>query len=107
MVVLATDTDTNKKVAIKKINTLFNDLVDAKRILREIKLLRHFKHENIIGLCDLTPSPGPLEELYIVMDFMDTDLHKIIHSSNTCWRRCSNSTRRGDGRWISAWRTRT
>jgi len=35
------------QVAIKKIPKAFDDLVDAKRILREIKLLRHFKHENV------------------------------------------------------------
>lgn len=35
------------QTAIKKIPKAFDDLVDAKRILREIKLLRHFKHENV------------------------------------------------------------
>jgi serine/threonine protein kinase len=38
---------TNEKVAIKKIPRAFDDVVDAKRILREIKLLRHFDHENV------------------------------------------------------------
>jgi mitogen-activated protein kinase 1/3 len=33
-------------VAIKKVTNAFQDLVDAKRILREMKLLRHFNHEN-------------------------------------------------------------
>lgn len=32
---------TSRRVAIKKIKDVFRDLVDAKRILREIKLLRH------------------------------------------------------------------
>ena len=46
----AMDTQNREKVAIKKIANVFHDLVDAKRILREIKLLRHFKyHENIIS----------------------------------------------------------
>ena len=48
MVCSALDTVTGQKVAIKKITDMFADLVDAKRILREIKLLRHFKHENIV-----------------------------------------------------------
>jgi serine/threonine protein kinase len=72
----------NSQAAIKKVPKLFHDLVDAKRILREIKLLRHFKHENCIGLRDLQASPGAFEELYIVLDYMDTDLHKIIYSNN-------------------------
>jgi hypothetical protein len=37
-------------VAIKKISDVFGkeaDVVDAKRILREIRLMRHFHHENV------------------------------------------------------------
>ena len=41
-----------QKVAIKKIPNAFDDLIDAKRILREIKLLRFFDHENIVKLVD-------------------------------------------------------
>jgi hypothetical protein len=38
-------------VAIKKITDVFDDLTDAKRILREMKLLRHLGvHENIINV---------------------------------------------------------
>lgn len=41
-----------RKVAIKKITDVFDDLTDAKRILREMKLLRHLGvHENIINVC--------------------------------------------------------
>lgn len=40
-----------RKVAIKKITEVFDDLTDAKRILREMKLLRHLGvHENIINV---------------------------------------------------------
>lgn len=35
----ALDTKTNEEVAIKKIQTAFGDVIDAKRILREIKIL--------------------------------------------------------------------
>ena len=43
----AVDQDTGTKVAIKRIPSAFDDLVDAKRILREVKMLHHFKHENV------------------------------------------------------------
>ena len=43
----AVNKETGTKVAIKKIPKAFNDLTDAKRILREIKLMRHFRHENV------------------------------------------------------------
>jgi serine/threonine protein kinase len=38
------------KVAIKRIGGVFDNNVDAKRTLREIMLLRHLKHENIIEI---------------------------------------------------------
>mmetsp|Transcript_44325 Transcript_44325/g.86718 ORF Transcript_44325/g.86718 Transcript_44325/m.86718 type:complete len:397 (-) Transcript_44325:31-1221(-) len=74
----------DQRVAIKKVVNAFDDLIDGKRILREIKLLRHFQHENCVGLVDLAPSPAgvPFNDLYIVLDFMETDLHKIIYSKN-------------------------
>ena len=34
-------------VAMKKIANAFDNHMDAKRTLREIKLLRHFDHENV------------------------------------------------------------
>jgi len=80
----AMDKVANRKVAIKKIPKAFDDLIDAKRILREAKLLRHFKHENIIALRDLVgpTEDEPFEDIYMVLDFMETDLHKIIYSKN-------------------------
>jgi len=74
----------HKKIAIKKIAKAFEDLVDAKRILREIKLLQHFKHDNIIGLYDLMnpPDSGPFDDIYLVLEFMETDLSRVISSSN-------------------------
>ena len=43
----ALDKDSSDKVAIKKITRAFEDPVDAKRILREIKLMKKFSHENV------------------------------------------------------------
>ena len=40
----ATDNKTGEKVAIKKINNVFDHVSDATRILREIKLLRLLRH---------------------------------------------------------------
>ena len=44
MVCSANDKKTNTKVAIKKVGKAFEDLVDAKRIVREIKLLSNYKN---------------------------------------------------------------
>lgn len=70
-------------MAIKKISRAFEDPVDAKRILREIKLMKRFSHENIIRILDIIPPPQNAEEfedVYIVQDLMETDLHRIIYS---------------------------
>jgi hypothetical protein len=37
-------------VAIKKIPNVFDDAMASKRLLREVQLLRHFQHENILRL---------------------------------------------------------
>ncbi|KAL5670604.1 hypothetical protein ACJX0J_022825, partial [Zea mays] len=43
----------NEKVAIKKMHNVFDNRVDALRTLRELKLLRHLRHENVIALKDI------------------------------------------------------
>jgi mitogen-activated protein kinase 1/3 len=53
MVFAAKDSVTKEEVAIKKIETAFSNLVDSKRVLREIKILKFFEHENIVKLIDI------------------------------------------------------
>ena len=61
VVVSANNTKTNES-SDKENTEGIEDLVDAKRILREIKLLRHFNHENVVALKDLLPpSVGDLK----------------------------------------------
>ena len=76
------DTSTNKKVAIKKIPNAFEDLIDAKRIVREIKLLHFFEHPNIVNLVDIQKPEKEtgFEDIYFATEFMETDLHKVIYS---------------------------
>lgn len=88
---------------MKKVSNLFESTLDARRTLREIKLLRRLQHENVIKLrdCFLPPSAGMssqvvrsehssrdgkqnnkvfFKDIYLVYDLMDTDLHQIIRS---------------------------
>jgi mitogen-activated protein kinase 1/3 len=71
----------NVKVAIKRIDGLFDNMADAKRILREIRILRELRHENIIPIMDIIKPPNlsTYNELYIVFALRDTDLLKLIH----------------------------
>jgi mitogen-activated protein kinase 1/3 len=82
VVVSATDHSSGGKVAIKKIPDTFEDLVDAKRIVREIHLLRSFDHDNVIRVVDLfTPQPHDnFDDVYIVSEMMETDMHRVIYS---------------------------
>eukprot|EP00039_Didymoeca_costata_P002161 m.57941 g.57941 ORF g.57941 m.57941 type:complete len:578 (+) comp11142_c0_seq4:179-1912(+) len=83
----AIDNRTGKKVAIKKIPKAFEILTIAKRTLLEVKLLKHFhKHDNIISLLDIMKPPKPptpFNDVYVVMDLLESDLHRIIHSKQT------------------------
>ncbi len=82
VVCAAHDRIKNRKVAIKKVPNAFADLIDAKRIVREIKLLEFYDHENIISLLDvLKPDARTnFEDIYFVTDLMETDLHRVIYS---------------------------
>ncbi|OWM68862.1 mitogen-activated protein kinase 3 [Punica granatum] len=75
--------ETNEMVAIKKIANAFDNHMDAKRTLREIKLLRHLDHENVNAIRDVIPPPLRREftDVYIAIELMDTDLHQIIRSN--------------------------
>ena len=87
LICAATDTKTNEQVAVKKIANAFEDAIDCKRMLREMRLLRHFKHENVLALRDIMlPPAGAITEwkdVYLVTELMDTDLHYIIHSKQS------------------------
>ncbi|XWS71774.1 hypothetical protein CRYUN_Cryun03dG0167600 [Craigia yunnanensis] len=79
------NSETNEMVAVKKIANAFDNHMDAKRTLREIKLLRHLDHENVIGIRDVIPPPLRREftDVYIATELMDTDLHQIIRSNQS------------------------
>eukprot|EP01068_Selenidium_serpulae_P008321 Selendium_serpulae@DN4954_c0_g1_i4.p1 len=75
------DAQTRRAVAVKRVGNAFRDVVDAKRVLREIHILQQLRHENIVGLVELFAPPGPeFENIYIVTEWVDTDLHKVIYS---------------------------
>lgn len=81
MVCQATDTETNDKVAIKKISP-FEHQTYCQRTLREIMILTRFKHENIIDIRDLIkpPSLDLMTDVYIVQGLMETDLHRLLQN---------------------------
>ncbi|KAF5946289.1 hypothetical protein HYC85_016517 [Camellia sinensis] len=116
IVCAAVNSETREEVAIKKIGNAFDNRIDAKRTLREIKLLRHMDHENtentfeidhdspfelavssvgeskwsekktdlrVIAIKDIIRPPlkENFNDVYIVYELLDTDLHQIIRSN--------------------------
>ncbi|XP_015505982.1 mitogen-activated protein kinase 13 isoform X3 [Parus major] len=77
----AIDKKTGEKVAIKKLCRPFQSEIFAKRAYRELMLLKHMQHENVIGLLDVftsTASYQGFQDFYLVMPYMRTDLQKIM-----------------------------
>nr|XP_023687091.1 mitogen-activated protein kinase 13-like [Paramormyrops kingsleyae] len=71
---------TKEQVAIKKLHRPFQSEIFAKRAYRELRLLKHMKHENVIGLLDVFTAACRLEDFqdfYLVMPYMYTDLSKV------------------------------
>lgn len=80
----AYDTHTGEKVAIKKINDIFEHVSDATRILREIKLLRLLRHPDIVEIKHilLPPSRREFRDIYVVFELMESDLHQVIKAND-------------------------
>lgn len=81
----AIDLQTKELVAIKKVSHCFNNLTEAKRLLRELRILRHLDDPHVIKIRGLL-RPVSLEtfqDLWIVMDYVDLDMRKLIVSPQT------------------------
>lgn len=77
----AIDQKTKEKVAIKKLYRPFQSLIHTKRAYRELRLLRHIQHENVICLLDVFTPDSTLEKFqtfYMVMPFVAQDLGHIM-----------------------------
>ncbi|XP_064633340.1 mitogen-activated protein kinase 14A-like isoform X2 [Lineus longissimus] len=77
----ARDKDTGISVAIKKLARPFQSAIHAKRTYREVKMLKHMDHENIIGLLDVfTPAESlkDFNDVYLVTHLMGADLNRIL-----------------------------
>ncbi|XP_052502680.1 mitogen-activated protein kinase 6 isoform X2 [Budorcas taxicolor] len=87
LVFSAVDNDCDKRVAIKKI--VLTDPQSVKHALREIKIIRRLDHDNIVKVFEilgpsgsqLSDDVGSLTELssvYIVQEYMETDLANVL-----------------------------
>lgn len=81
IVCLAYDTITKENVAIKKLSKPFQNVTNAKRAYRELKLMKLVNHKNVILLLNaFTPQQNlsDFQDVYLVMELMDANLCQII-----------------------------
>jgi len=81
----AHDSERRRLVAVKRVRHMFEDLVDCKRILREIAILSQLSHEYIVQIHDVV-APGSaqnFDELYMIMEICDSDLKKLCRTDVT------------------------
>ena len=77
----AIDKRTKEIVALKKKFDAFQDATDAQRTFREVVFLQELTgHENIIRLQNVIRAEND-RDIYLVFDFMDTDLHAVIRAN--------------------------
>ena len=90
MVCSAIDTSNSQRVLLTKIPKPLSDAVEARRLARELCILRHLAsdrhgggHPNVIRGYDLMMSSasGTLD-LYLVTKYMPSNLHEVIYSKN-------------------------
>lgn len=71
------------RVAVKKVLAYCEDDWDARHALREIRLMRLMTpHPNFVSLLAVSTNPRG-GELYLVMELLETDLHRILRSGQT------------------------
>lgn len=70
-------------VAIKKCKSVFGSKTMAKRMLRELRILRYLDHPNVIKIIHIEQiyDRSAFNELYFSLECMETDLAQIIRSS--------------------------
>jgi mitogen-activated protein kinase 15 len=79
----ATDKQSGKIVALKKIFDAFQNSTDAQRTFREIMFLQELNashHENIIRLLNVLKAEND-KDIYLIFEYMEINLHAVIHAN--------------------------
>jgi len=77
----ATDKKNKDTVALKKIFDAFQNATDAQRTFREVIFLQEMNgHEHIVSLLNVLKADND-RDLYLVFEYMETDLHAAIRAN--------------------------
>mmetsp|Transcript_24522 Transcript_24522/g.73195 ORF Transcript_24522/g.73195 Transcript_24522/m.73195 type:complete len:401 (+) Transcript_24522:101-1303(+) len=79
----AEDMELEESVAVKKIEGVFEHITITKRTLRELRILRHLQHENLMQVKNIfmTGTKSEFDEIYVVSELMETDLASTLRSA--------------------------
>eukprot|EP00923_Selenidium_pygospionis_P046223 GHVN01079713.1.p1 GENE.GHVN01079713.1~~GHVN01079713.1.p1 ORF type:complete len:526 (-),score=58.29 GHVN01079713.1:182-1678(-) len=79
----ALDTVRNVYVAVKRMQNIFDDPIDCKRILREIAIMRRMSHTCVLKLYDVVIPGGDyagFKDIFMVLELADTDFRKLFRA---------------------------
>lgn len=75
------DTRSGRRVVVKHVREDAEDYFACSRVLREIRLLKALRHNNLMCLVDILPVPSVDGiDLYMMMPYMRGSLHTVINS---------------------------
>jgi serine/threonine protein kinase len=82
-VVSAVRRETGEAVAVKKVESLFDHVMFSRRTLREVRIVRHLSHENIVNIYSMfiPATKETYDSVYLISDLMESDLGWIIKSN--------------------------
>ena len=76
------------KVAIKKVSPFQHQLFMV-RTIREIRILKHFNHDNIVQvLSTIEPEKENFKDIYLVEELMETDLYRVLRTQKLSDEHC-------------------
>lgn len=81
-VVTFLDNESGGIVSVKKVKDALRNIGDAQRLLREVKVLRSARHENLLAVVDAY-APRSLKDVYVVTPAMKSSLHRVVSSRQT------------------------
>lgn len=74
------DTERGRDIAIKRVRRVFDNYLVLRRTLREIRLMSHFRHPNLMRLHKVLPLDNNTTDLYLSLELMDCDLDTLVHT---------------------------
>src|SRR3546814_7085890 len=80
------DTRIGEEIAIKKVAPVFQDLIDTRRLAREVRVLRTLAHPCIIKISDLVPPVNTVDfrELYVRAMFRCIETGIFVFEAPAC-----------------------